>query len=495
MNSPAQIIIVGGGTAGWMAANLLNNQLAKWRIKITLIESNNIATVGVGEGSTPYLKEFFDTLGIDESEWMPACNATYKCGIRFPGWSTVEHQTSYFHPFYSDLDGPFAAPFFEACNKKRHGQVEATNPDHYFFTQQLAICKKAPKSHTRNDDLNYGYHFDAALLGEYLKQNGIKNGVKHINDNVESVHLDKQGNIAILSTYESGPIRGDIFIDCSGFKGLLIQQTLNEKLIPYTDYLFCDSAVALPTPHSNTGIAPETISKGMKAGWMWNIPLVSRYGNGYVFSSNYLSPEAAEQELRKTLNIEKSDEKALHLNWTPGRISRHWKQNCVAIGLSQGFLEPLEAPMLFIIQRSIEGFIEHFVTGGFSDQFRDKFNQEINIIIDGTRDYLQAHYKLNSRSDSDFWRRCRDNPNMSTPLQDILRAWKTAENFDQVLAKHQTKLAYLKTSWYCLLAGHGYFKHQINNPSQLVPQQDMTDTLKGLCDQYLDHQTYLKAMI
>lgn len=491
---PSHIVVLGGGTAGWMAANLLIDQLAKWRINITLIESSNIPTVGVGEGSTPYLKEFFETLGIEENEWMPACNATFKCGIRFPDWSTKMNQSSYFHPFYGDFDGQFAQTFFDACNSKRRGQPEATNPDHYFLNYQLARQNKAPKSENRNDNLNYGYHFDSALLAKFLKQHAIKNGVRHIDDNVENVYLDKLGNIAVLATQNFGPIRGEYFIDCSGFRGLLIQQTLGEKLTSYEDFLYCDRAIALPSSHQNSDIPSETISRGMNAGWMWNIPLANRLGNGYVYSSRHLDKQTAEKELRDALNLAPDMGDALHLSWTPGRITQHWKKNCIAVGLSQGFLEPLEAPMLFIIQRTIEGFIEHFINGGFSDKLKDKFNQELNIIFDGTRDYLQAHYKLNSRSDNPFWIDSRLNSNMSKPLSDILAAWLDKGNFDEVLAEHQHSLAYLKTSWYCLLAGHGYFATESQSNTALYPSKILTNNLEMLSNNYLNHKDYLHTM-
>ena len=493
MNSPKHIIIVGGGTAGWMAANLFAHQLANWSVKISLIESTDIHTVGVGEGSTPYLKEFFETLGISESEWMPACNATYKCGIRFPGWSKIKGQESYFHPFYCDLDGPFAQTFFQACNVKRQLQTSATNPDHYFFTTRLTEKQKAPKQREDAVHLNYGYHFDAALLAKFLKQKAIASGVVHLDDKVESVHRDKRGNIAILATQRLGPLRGDFFVDCSGFRGLLIQQTLGEELLDYSDYLYCDRAVAMPCERDAFKISPETISKGMPSGWMWKIPLANRFGNGYVYSSRHISAEQAELELRQSLAPHHTPDKALHLAWTPGRISQHWKQNCVAIGLSQGFLEPLEAPMLFIVQRTIEGFLEHFINGHFSNENRQRFNQELNTIIDGTRDYLQAHYKLNGRDDTAFWRDCRNNSHMSSTLEDIITAWGNTGNFDKALARHEGKLAYLKTSWYCLIAGLGYFP-QMKTHSTSSVESRLTETLEEMSEPYFDHKEYLDSL-
>ena len=485
------IVILGGGSAGWMAANLIALRLKKFAIKITVIESSKKGTVGVGEGSTPYLREFFEQLNIPEYEWMPACNATYKCGIRFPDWAPASEQSSYFHPFYSDADGTLAQQFFSQCNNRRQGHAAATNPDDYFITTYLANNKKAPKADvTLEGELTYGYHFDAVLLGEFLRAHAIKLGVHHIDDEVTDIICNKAGDIAILQTEKSGPIRGDFFVDCSGFNGLLIQQTLGEKIQSFQDYLFNDSAVAIQTPHDNlNSLMCETESKATKHGWTWHIPLMNRMGNGYVYSSAHISKEQAEQELRELLGEQAEGKSALHLKWQPGRIEQHWKQNCVAIGLSQGFLEPLEAPMLYIIQRSIEEFIAHLIKGQLSSRFSSDFNDKINQIIDGTKDYLQAHYKLNTRQDSEYWRQCRDNPVMSDTLSDLLSAWQSTDNFDQALQTHNDKLSYLKTSWYCLFAGKGAF-----SDSNLMQRDNSraSNELAELVAPFPDHFLYLQ---
>jgi hypothetical protein len=491
---PRNIIILGGGTAGWMAANLMSKLLGKHGVRIKLIASDSVATIGVGEGSTPFLKEFFDLLDIPEREWMPASNATYKCGIRFPDWAKNGSYESYFHPFYSDIDGPQAQKFFEKCNLRRNGHPTEVTPDDYFYTTYIANQLKAPK--TPNDPgsgITYGYHFDAELLAKFLKSCALRVGVEHLDDVVEGVHLDSQGQVAMLTTASSGLIRGDFFVDCSGFKGLIVQQTLGETLKSFSDYLFCDSAVAIQSPLEQDKIPSETISQALSNGWAWRIPLQNRYGNGYVFSSRYIDAGRAEFELRNYLGLKGSEHKALHLKWTPGRIEQHWKKNCLAVGLSQGFLEPLEAPMLFIIQRTILEFIDNLLAGLTSSEHKELFNNKINTIIDGTRDYLQAHYKVNTRSDSQFWIDCRANQTMSNPLHDILGAWQDLEVFDEVLARHQDKLAYLKTSWYCLLAGKGFYKPlSIETPKKPVDHVAIAD-MQSFTSVFYDHATFLST--
>lgn len=497
--APKHIVIVGGGTAGWMAANLLAHHWSgRYSTKISLIESTSIGTIGVGEGSTPYLKAFFDTLGISESTWMPACNATYKCGISFPHWSTNKGYETYFHPFYSDHDGPLAKQFFALCNARRSGENVRAHPDDFFVSAELAKRCKAPKyQQTSNTEQVYAYHFDAELLGQFLRQRAIQLGVNHIDDKVEKVHVGKNGNIAILETQCSGPLRGDFFIDCSGFKGLLIQQTLGESVTSYSPFLFNDSAVAISTPlPDKPALSSETVSKALKCGWVWHIPLFNRFGNGYVYSSKYISEQEAENELRSLLGESANGKTALHLHWQPGRIEQHWKNNCVAIGLSQGFLEPLEAPMLFIVQKSIERFIASFEQAGFNDTNQSAYNIEINNMIDGTRDYLQAHYLLNSRQDSVYWRDCRNNSNRSPTLDKLLRSWLSGDNFDQTLHESMDKLAYLKTSWYCMLAGKAHYNNTKSTKPEMITQSIAQARLvrNEHAEKFHDHQQYLQSL-
>lgn len=495
---PRKILIVGGGTAGWMAAIHMQDAWAERGVDISLIESPDIGIVGVGEGTTPMLREFYNRLGIPESEWMPPCNATYKCGISFPGWSTVEGYETYFHPFFSELDRTYVQNFWDSCNLRRSGHDVPAHPDDYFVTTELARQQRSPiPINGPSSESMYGYHFDAGLMGEFLKGKATGRGVTLIRDTITEVKINRHGDIAHVKTKNHGNIKADLFVDCSGFKGLLIREAMGEKLISTKAHMFNDSAVAIPTPRKDQeGLMSETISRAMKYGWVWHIPLSNRTGNGYVYSSDYISEAEAEAEFREYLGEDADGVKALHLHWNPGRIEHHWKNNCVAIGLSQGFLEPLEALMINIIQSSIEGFTDSFERGGFTNQYQQEFNDRTNQFIDGILDFLQMHYKLNTRDDTDYWRDARDNPTMSPQLAKVLSAWDKDESIDRVLFDNINQQLYPRTSWYCMLAGMGRFPEPSKGPLRLSArnQKRARESSEKLAKQFYPHAEYLQKL-
>ncbi len=497
-NPPKKILVVGGGTAGWMAALHFKHTWKDRDIDITLIESAQIGTVGVGEGTTPLIKEFFNRLGISESEWMPACNATYKCGISFPDWSTVQGYESYFHPFFSEHDRAHVNHFWDNCNLRRNGHDVPAHPDDYFVSTAMVRQQRCPISMEDGvPDAVYGYHFDAALMGQYFKRKAMELGVNFIEDTIARVNLDATGNIASVTTEQHGDVAADFFVDCTGFRGLLIRQALGEELVSMRDYMFNDSAVAIPTPHPEEhSLSSETVSRALSHGWCWHIPLVSRMGNGYVYSSDYIDAEAAEAEFRAYLGAQAEGARAVHLHWKPGRLEHHWQKNCVAVGLSQGFLEPLEALMINVIQSSIEAFTESYEAGDFTNQWQERFNQYVNRFIDGVRDYLQLHYKANTRSDSQYWIDARENPHMSDHLRTILEAWDNNQDFDRVLFDHINQQIYPRTSWYCMLAGMGRFpqadKHPLRVPQR--HQQRAAEASARQAESFWPHAQYLEKI-
>ena len=452
-----RIVIVGGGTAGWMAANLMAHHWQDANIEITVVESPDIGIIGVGEGSTPTLKRFFADLGIAEHEWMPQCNATYKVNIDFQGWSPASGLTSYSHPFISQLDTYSERPFRVNCLTRRLGLDVNTDPAKFLFNGWLSKHNKAPITPANVPfRIEYGYHFDSGLLGQFLTQRAQQKGVGVNKKNVEEVVLNEQGNIASLRCADGSVIEGDFFIDCTGFRSLLLQQTLKVPFKLFKDNLFNDSAVVMPTAKQEV-LPVATTAKALSNGWMWQIPLTHRTGNGYVYSSDFTDDNEAETELRQQLNLLDSEQGARFLKMKVGQVEKHWYQNCLALGLAQGFIEPLEATALHLVQLTIERFIEAYSEGQFTNQHQNAFNQETSERFESVRDYIVAHYKLNTRDDSDYWRENRANMNLSDSLLHILDAWYRQKDVSDVISKLQQKSHFGVTSWHCLLAGYGAF--------------------------------------
>jgi len=456
-----KVVIVGGGSAGWMSAAILASQLKHLNLELCLIESEQIGTIGVGEGSTPALKSFFDSLNVSEEEWMPKCNATYKCGITFKHWSTKPGFESYYHPFASLLDNQTLPLFIANAQARINGLDVEAHPNRFFLSAHLAKKNLAPKPHFNFPfEVHYGYHFDASLLSAFLKEKAATLGVHHQVATVESIERNDHGDIAALLTQQGERISGDFFVDCSGFRGLLIQQNLGTSFVSYKHNLLNDAAVALGSEMGDE-LPSQTVSTALTNGWAWKIPLTNRYGNGYVYSGAHCSGDEAETELRRHLGLLDADVSARHLKMKVGRVEKHWNHNCLAVGLSQGFIEPLEATALFLIQQTVALFVDYFTRGEYGDEFRDQFNRRVNRQFDGTRDYIVSHYKTNSRDDSDYWRDSRANPNdISDPLRELYKCWMGGGDLAAEVKKQKMDSYYPVPSWYCLFAGMGIFPPQ-----------------------------------
>jgi 2-polyprenyl-6-methoxyphenol hydroxylase-like FAD-dependent oxidoreductase len=452
-----RILVVGGGSAGWMTALILARSLIEQGVEITLVESPTVGIIGVGEGSTPWLRGFFDSLGIEEAEWMPECHATYKCGITFDGWSTKPGRGSYFHPFASMLDNLTMTQFVSNTDARIRGADVCADPDRFFIAARLAAKNLAPKPHEHFPfDIWHGYHFDAVLLGQFLQKKALQRGVRHQTAHVTQANLNEQGAIASVSTQEGATIGADLFVDCTGFAGLLINQALKTPFVSFSENLFNDAAVAMPTPIGDT-VPSETVSTAMRHGWAWKIPLTSRFGNGYVYSSQFCSADQAETELRQRLGLLESDTPARHLKMRIGRVTQHWNKNCVAVGLSQGFIEPLEATALLFIQQTATAFVDCLEQGDLSDAAQARFNARVNEHFEGTRDYIVTHYKTNSRSDTEYWRANAANLNLSEPLKQLLNLWMSGNSIAPVVRKQTLGRGYPVFSWYSIMAGMGIF--------------------------------------
>jgi 2-polyprenyl-6-methoxyphenol hydroxylase-like FAD-dependent oxidoreductase len=452
-----RIVILGGGTAGWITASAMIHRWADKGIDITLVESPIIGTVGVGEGSTPRLKLFFDSIGVHESEWMPRCNATFKNGISFANWSTRPGFDRYFHPFSSQVDQHTKTAFYFNTYARRLGIDIHAHPDRFFLAAKLAENRQGPKPNENFPFIvEYGYHFDANLVGDFLKERAEDLGVKHIGAKIVDVEQSSDGTITGLVSDAGQTIEGDFFVDCSGFQGALIQKALGVPFRSFAENLFNDSAVVLPSDPQDR-IGSQTVSTALKYGWVWEIPLTHRTGNGYVYSSSFCSSDDAETELRTHLGLLDTDVEARHLQMKVGRVEQHWHKNCLAVGLSQGFIEPLEATALNLVCNTVSDFIETVEAEGFEARGREAFNERANERFETIRDYIVAHYILNSREDTDYWKQNGQNTNVSETLRQILQIWKSGKSLSQEMERLQIRSSYTAMSWYCLLAGYGFY--------------------------------------
>lgn len=494
---PKSILIVGGGTAGWMAANIFLHAWGAQGTKVTLIESSDVGIIGVGEGSTPALRKFFNYLNVAEKDWMPACNATYKVGIQFNGWSTHKDFEHYFHPFYAAPDNDSSPAFVHNVNLRRAGWDAPAHPNSYFLSTQLARDNKAPASNDLSafNRIEYGYHFDSGLLGKFLSTRAKKMGLEHVIDHVEHVALNEMDEISAVHGKLMGAISADFYVDCTGFAGLLIDKALKEPFISYKENLFNNAAVTIATDINPQKIPPATISTALSSGWAWKIPLTNRYGNGYVYSSDFITAEQAEIELRCHLGKAAENAPARHLKMRVGRVENHWKKNCLAIGLSQGFIEPLEATALSLVQSSLEKFVDIFKKPEVTPADIQNYNAGVNSLFEGVRDYIVTHYVLNSRNDTDYWKACRNDIIISDGLATLLTAWSQGTEFEKILFSQGRDKIYCHESWFCILAGMGCFPANlqlITDPKLPAPVHDFIAINQKLSAQFfVDHSKYL----
>ncbi len=442
-----------------MTANLMAHHWYDRHVEIIVVESPDIGIIGVGEGSTPQLRDFFSKLDIAESEWMPRCNATYKNGISFYGWTERPGFEHYFHPFPTVLDSHTAPSFYFHTRAKRTGRDVHVHPDSFFLSAALAKKRLGPKPSVNFPfDVAYGYHFDAHLVGAFLREHATKNlNVIHFQHTVSNVRCNAAGEIVSLVTSDHHLIEGDFFVDSSGFRSTLLQQVLEEPFISFKDNLFNDSAVAIPTACDPVSIPCETQASALTNGWSWKIPLTNRTGNGYVYASDFISDDAAEIELRTHLDLLESDVPVRRLKMKVGHVARSWVKNCLAVGLAQGFIEPLEATALHIVQTTVEMFITAFEDGDFSNSKASNFNETIVARFNGIRDYIVCHYRMNGRADTEYWQANAANKNSSDSLKSIMSCWFTGGDLVAEIEAQNIGQYYTPLSWHCLLAGYGVF--------------------------------------
>ncbi|RME65661.1 MAG: tryptophan 7-halogenase [Alphaproteobacteria bacterium] len=420
------------------------------------------------------MKAFFRALGVAETAWMAQCNATYKNGISFHGWSQKPGCASYFHPFPSPIDAHTTPAFNYNAHARRRGIDLVARPDRFFLSAKLAEKRLAPIANRNFPfELAHGYHFDALLVGRFLRDLAISRGVRHIEQTVVGVDCGETGDVKQIVFDDGRTLGADFFIDSTGFRGLLLQETLKTPFVSYDDNLFNDSAVVLPTAPDAAGLRSETRSIAMRHGWRWEIPLTNRTGNGYVYASAFCSADEAETELRAALGLLDSAIAARHLKMKVGRLERHWVRNCLGVGLSQGFIEPLEATALHLVQATVESFMENFESGGFTNAQERAFNDEINARFEGVRDYIVCHYRMSQRSDTDYWRANAANQALSLSLRAVLDCWFSGGDMREEIRRQDIGRYYTDMSWQAMLGGYGHFPKTLRAPAAHERRFDM----------------------
>jgi tryptophan halogenase len=401
-----KIVIVGGGTAGWMAAAAFSCLLAK-DVEIVLVESDEIGTVGVGEATIPPLIAFNNMLGIAEDEFLAACQGTFKLGIDFVGWGQPGER--YFHPF-----GPHGQDFrgvhFHQLYLRETKRRALPPIDQWSMSAAAAsrgrFARPGPDARLPLSQLAYAFHFDAGLYARFLRAHAERNGVRRIEGKIVDVALDgERGDVAAVTLADGTGVPGEMFIDCSGFRGLLIEQTLATGYDEWSRWLPCDRAVAVPSRHAIPP-TPYTRCTARPFGWQWRIPLQHRMGNGLVYSSGHADREEAEALLLANLEGEKLAEPR-HLAFTAGRRRLAWNRNVVSLGLSSGFVEPLESTSIHLVQSGIVKLLALFPDRRFDPAERDEYNRQMRDVFEDVRDFVILHYKATRRDDSEFWSYCR----------------------------------------------------------------------------------------
>ena len=428
------IVVVGGGSAGWITAGLIAASRAgipDSPIEVTLVESPRVGTIGVGEGTWPTMRSTLRQLGIPESTFIRECSAAFKQGTRFNDWVDGSERDIYYHPFSAPAGYPDMGP--ASCWQQGRGDLSFTDS----VSPQGMVCDRnlGPKQAETPEYagiLNYGYHLDAGKFANLLTNHCTASlGVRHVQDHITDIHTADTGDISSLQTTSHGQISGDLFVDCSGMRSMLLGGHFGIPFVDQSSVLFNDTALAVQVPYADDSapIASQTISSARDAGWVWDIGLASRRGVGYVYSSRYGTDEQAHDTLQTYLKSTgapaDAGDSARKISFSPGFRERFWHRNCVAVGMASGFIEPLEASALVMVELSARMIVEELpasrsVMDIVARRFNDRFRYRWARIID----FLKLHYALSKRDDTVYWRDNRSPDSIPDSLQEMLELWR-----------------------------------------------------------------------
>jgi len=453
-----RVVIAGGGTAGWMTAACLGKTLGKG-LDIRLVESDEIGTVGVGEATIPTLLTFNTLAGIDEQEFMAETQAVFKLGIRFEGWRDVGED--YIHSFGTTGTDHWTAGFQHFWLKGRDRRLARRYGE---YCLELRAAEENRFAHLPRAGMNYAFHLDATAYAKYLRKHSERFGVRRIEGRIADVVRHADGDIAALKLADGSLLEGDLFIDCTGMRGLLIGDTLGVKLEDWSRWLPCDRAIALQTASVQPAI-PYVRAIAHPFGWQWQIPLQHRVGNGIVYSSRHASDDQALATLQSNIQGEVLTQPRV-IPFKPCQRETVWERNCVAIGLSSGFLEPLESTSIHLIQRGIIRLLQCFPNEGVRQADVDEYNRQTRHEMEHIRDFIILHYKVTNRADSEFWNTCRT---MDVPasLQHRIDLFRESGRVFRIPNE-----LFAENSWIQVMLGQGI------TPSQHHPIADLMDDVE-----------------